>query len=1048
MFFTVEKIDKQLQELRLAVYREVVSIQHWKFCEGEQVGVHLPEFDDREWVNFSLGDAWGGYDVVVWFRATVPIPPHLRDKKLALHMRVGPKDSGNSTAESLLYINGQPLQAIDTYHPEAWLPPEVVQREKMHIALRAWSGVLDIPPHRHFRTADLVWIDEPAERFFYLASTISNAIKELGPNDLRRVELERIADGAIRRIMYTKHDPDTFYGSIADAECWLQAQVQQLRGRDEIMPTALAVGHSHIDLAWLWRMEHARQKAGRTFATVLNLMRQYPDYCFLQSSPQLYKFVEQDYPEIYAQIKEMINAGRWEVTGGMWVEPDCNLPNGESLVRQILLGKLFFKQEFDANTSILWLPDVFGFPWSLPQLMRQSGLKYFMTTKLSWNQFNHFPYDTFTWRGIDGSEVLAHFVTTPEKDDGSWHYTYNGLMTPFDVKGLWDNYRQKRINDEVLMIYGWGDGGGGPTKEMLESAQVLQQIPGFPRVKLGKAEPYFARLAERLADRAVPTWDGELYLELHRGTYTSQAYNKRANRIAEMLYHDAEWLASIADVLLQQSDYPAETLREGWELLLFNQFHDILAGSSIRQVYADSYVQYQEIERIGRAALAEARRSIIGRIQCEQESIVVLNSLSWSRHGLIECPYTEVFESKTIMQPDGRPAHMQLVERDGMRSMLFHVHDVPALGYHTYPLIEVDPPPEVETIVVEPTYLENRYYRITLSGTGQITALFDKVNQRDVLAGPGNMLQGFEDKPMLFDAWDIDIFYGDKEQVIEQLVDTVVEETGPIRGVLRLCWRFRNSIITQRIVIFTHSPRIDFETEVDWHEQQLLLKVAFPVTIRSIKATYEIQWGNIERPTHWNTSWDWARFESVGQKWVDLSEGNYGVALLNDCKYGHDVKHNVLRLTLIKSPIRPDPQADQGRHQFTYSLLPHAGDWRVGHVARHAYDLNYPLHVDYAAPQANSVLPPTCVFAALDAEHVIIETIKQAEDSDGWIVRMYEYQQVRNNTVTITFSRPHGAAVECNLMEEPTAKVAFDRQHIMCAIKPYEIKTFKVWFDL
>jgi alpha-mannosidase len=762
----------------------------------------------------------------------------------------------------------------------------------------------------------------------------------------------------------------------------------------------------------------------------------------------LYKFVEQDYPEIYAQIKAVVAAGRWETIGGMWVEPDCNVPNGESLVRQILLGKLFFKQEFGADSAILWLPDVFGFPWSLPQLMRLSELKYFVTTKLSWNQFNRFPHDTFTWRGIDGSEVLAHFVTTPEKGDGSWHSTYNGLLTPFDVKGLWDNYKQKHVNDELLMIYGWGDGGGGPTKEMLESANVLRHLPGFPRVKHGKAEPYFARLAERLAKRSLPTWDGELYLELHRGTYTSQAYNKRANRKAEILYHEAEWMATMADVLLNQSSYPAEALKEGWELLLFNQFHDILPGSSIRQVYEDSYVQYQELERIGGVTLAEARSSILGQISCAQESLVVFNSLGWSRSGLIEYAYTNTLAGKTIVQPNGRPAPMQIVQRDGKKKVLFHIDSVPSLGYHAYALTQLNAMIERETIIVQPTYLENHYYRIELNAIGQIATLFDKLNMRDVLAGQGNVFQVFEDKPLLFDAWDIDIFYGDKEQVINQLLDAIVEETGPVRGVLRLRWQFHNSTITQRIKIYADSPRIDFDTEVEWHEQQTLLKVAFPVQIRSTKATYDIQWGNIERPTHWNTSWDWARFECVGHKWADLSEGNYGVALLNDCKYGHDIKDNVLRLTLIKSPIRPDPLADQGLHQFTYSLLPHAGNWRVGRVAQHAYDLNYPLHVDYLAAHERASLPSSYSFAQVDTDHVMIETVKRAEDGDGWIVRMYEYQQSRNNTITITFGRPLARAVECNLLEEEMALVTFDRQHIMCAVKPYEIKTFKVWFDL
>ncbi len=1048
MFYLIEKIDKLLQELRLAIHREVYPIEHWKFIECDCEGAHLPHFDDRGWNDFTLGGQWGGYDIVAWFRTTVTLPPHLRDQKLALEMRVGPKDSGNSTAEATLYVNGSLLQSIDTYHPEAWLPPEVCAEDALHIALRAWSGVLDIPPHRHFRVANLVQIDEPAERFYYLAHTILQAIKQLDPRDLRRVELERIVDGAVHQIIFVKQDAELFYAAIADAENWLQEQLQALRARDQIVPRVTGVGHAHIDLAWLWRLQHAREKAGRTFATALNFMRQYPDYCFLQASPQLYKFVEQDYPELYVRIKAAIAAGRWEATGGMWVESDCNIPSGESLVRQILCGKRFFKQEFGAESTVLWLPDVFGFPGSLPQLMRQSGLKYFVTTKLSWNRVNRFPYDTFRWRGIDGSEVLAHFVTTPENDDGSWHYTYNGLLTPFDIKGLWDNYQQKSINQELMTIYGWGDGGGGPTKEMLESARVLRDLPGFPRVELGKAEPYLARLAERLVGRDVPVWDGELYLELHRGTFTSQAASKRANRVSEVLYHDAEWFSTLADLLLHKHAYPASALREGWELLLLNQFHDILPGSSIRQVYEESHAQYQHLQRIGRGIIAEAQTALQETLACERESVVVFNSLGWTRKGLIEQPYTGALDNKTIAQPDGRGRLRQIVERDGERKILFHVDEVPALGYRTYPVVEHAASAEPETMVVRPELLENPFYRIALSTSGQITSLFDKVNQREVLSAPGNVLQVFQDKPMAFDAWDIEIYYREKMQVITDLIETTVEETGPLRGVLQLRWRFRSSTITQRLTLYAHSPRIDFRTDVDWHEQQLLLKVAFPVQIRSTRATYEIQWGNIERPTHWNTSWDWARFESVGHRWVDLSEGNYGVALLNDCKYGHDIKDNVLRLTLIKSPIRPDPLADQGRHLFTYSLLPHAGAWRASEVVQQAYDLNYPLHSDLLAANPRGLLPPAYSFAELDADHMIIETIKQAEDEPAWIVRLYEYKQYRNNRVVMTFGQPIRRAVVCNLMEEPAGDASYHGQQLEFAIAPYEIKTFKIWFQI
>ena len=1074
MFFTAEKIEKQLEELRLAIRREIHPIPRWKFCEGDFQGAEHPNFDDQNWADFSLGDAWGGYDVTAWFRASVVIPAHLRDRRLALRFLVGPKDGGNSTAEAMLYVNGSPLQAIDVWHPEAWLPPEMLRDEHIHVAIKAWSGVLEVPPHRHFKLAQLIWIDEPSQRLYYLVKTILGAVQQLAEDDLRRSRLLRMVDDAVRQVHFVTHRPeqfytyeargitdgstritfvehraDLFYSSIEKAAAWLEDHVQDMRNAENTVPTVVGVGHAHIDLAWLWRLGHAKEKAARTFTTVLHLMRQYSDYCFLQSSPQLYKFVQEDYPELFTRIKEMVHAGRWETTGGMWVEADTNIPSGESLVRQILFGKRYFKDEFGVDNQVLWMPDVFGYSWALPQLMRRSGLKYFMTTKISWNQYNRFPYDTFTWRGIDGSEVLAHFVTTPE--EGARHLTYNGQLTPFEVKGIYDRYQQKAINDELMLIYGWGDGGGGPTQEMLESANGLRNLAGIPRVELGKAEPFFERLDKRLAGSELPLWDGELYLEFHRGTYTSQAFNKRANRKAEILYHDAEWLSALADLLLRQRRYPAEALRRGWELLLLNQFHDILPGSSIREVYEDSREQYARIDTIGQSVAETARDALLASIAVEQASLVVFNSLAWSRDGLVECPFDGTLADKTIRNPSGIQSPVQVIESEAGRRLLLRAEEVPALGYRAYPLVDQsNPVADGGNVSVQADQLENRFFHIRLNEQGQITAIRDKINRREVLPrdAVGNVLQAFQDKPMAFDAWDIDIFYRERMQVVDELVEAEVEEAGPLRGVLRLRWRFYDSTIIQRLTIYADSPRIDFHTEVDWHEQQVLLKVAFPVAVRSTRATYDIQWGNIERPTHWNTSWDWARFETVGHKWVDISEGNYGVGLLNDCKYGHDVKDNVLRLSLIKSPVRPDPTADQGSHVFTYSLLPHAGGWREGQVAREAYALNVPLSSHPLAAQPGGSLPAQFAFVTPDSEHVIVETIKKAEDDQAWIVRVYEYQQFGGNEAALDFGRPIARAVECTLLEQEERDVAAQGHRLVFGIAPYEIKTFKVWLGV
>ncbi len=1044
MYFTAEKVIRQMPGLRAALHRHTFPIAAFKFFQGECPGAEQPDFDDRRWADFRVGDYWGGYDVTAWFRTRVKIPRHLNEK-LALRFIVGPRDDGNSTAETLLYVDGLPLQGIDVWHEEAWLPPEYVKQDGICVALKAWSGTVRPPDHRRFKEASLVAIDEGAECFYFLTDTILQTIDVLDENDLRRTRLLQALNEAFLSIDFAHPRSPEYYLSLADAGILLSQRVEELYRRDEIRPRVIGVGQAHLDMAWLWRLQHTRDKAARTFSTALNLMRQYPDYHFLHTSPQLHQFLKQDYPIIYERIKERISAGQWEISGGMWVESDTNLPSGESLVRQILLGKQFTRAEFGIDTRLLWMPDVFGYSAALPQIMRRSGLDYFMTTKISWNQFNRFPYDTFSWRGIDGTEVLAHFITTPTRD--STAFTYNGEMTPFAVKGIWDQYKQKEINDELLLCFGAGDGGGGPSLEALEAASAMKGIPGLPQVQLGRADDYFERLGKRLTDKDLPVWDGELYLEYHRGTYTSQAANKRANRKSEILYHDAEFLNSLADVLTHQRDYPAADLRLGWEKILLNQFHDILPGSSIRQVYQDSQVDYAKIAEIGRRAIERAEKTIIERIAAPTPSLVVLNSLAWRRDAIVQIPWTQEWENRTIANAEGEALAAQVVEEDGTRQLLLDAPNVPALGYCVYPVV-AHSHKALKGMLISPDTLETAFYRIELNKQGQITSLYDKTNRRSVLA-PGaraNVLQVFDDRPMAFDAWDIDIYYQEKMKEVDNLVEAAVEEAGPLRGVLRLRWRFDNSDITQRITLYQRSPRIDFRTTVEWHQSQQLLKVAFPVAIRSTRATYDIQFGNVERPTHWNTSWDLARFEVVAHKWADLSEGDYGVSLLNDCKYGYDIKNNVMRLTLIKSAVRPDELADKGQHEFTYALLPHKGNWREGKTIEEGYALNNPVHAALiGAPQAGA-LPNEYSFAAVDREAVIIETIKQAEDGQAWIVRVYESKQSRHDEVRMTFGQPIRKAVECNLIEEDEQPARFTDRVLTFPILPYEIKTFKMWF--
>lgn len=1044
MLFTIGKIQKQLKEIKASIHREKLDILQFKYIESDCPGAQAPDFDDSAWNDFPLGGLWGGYDQIAWFRARVQVPKDWRDEKMILRFIVGPRDGYASTAETQLYVNGFPLQAIDVWHEEAWLPLEYAQLDEIAIALRAWNGIYLTPPQRRFKEAALIRVDQPTERFYYLTDTLLKAVQQLDENDLRRTKLLDLLNRAFICVDFFEPRSPSYYSSVAEALAQLTEGVKELQV-GEIKPSVNAIGHSHIDMAWMWQSHHTREKARRTFSTMLHLMRQYPEFRYIHSSPQLYQFVKQDDPELYARIKEKVASGAWEPTGGWWVESDTNLAGGESLVRQVLYGKRFFRREFGVDCKVLWMPDTFGFSWVVPQLMKKSGMEYFACSSIHWSRFNRFPHDTFHWRGMDGSEVLVTFFTAPGETIKN-HYNYNGLANPYDVKTAWEHYRQKDVNTELLMPFGWGDGGGGPTREMLEAIRAQADIPGIPRVQIGNVEPYFERLAERLREKDIPVWDGEIYLEYCQGVYTSQAYNKRANRLSERLFHDAEWLCSLADTLTGEATYPQTELNAGWEIILHNQFHDVLPGTSIPQVFQDCRLDYARVDQIGQAVLRRAQDTLLSRIHTNEEGVMVFNPLAWSRGGLVEIPWSESLAGKTL-SVDEKLLYSQAAGSDEERKLLLEVDSIPSMGYRVFTLVS-DSPPEPNEITVTPTFLENRFYRIRLDANGHMLSLFDKRNEREVLTAPGNLLQLFEDRSINGEAWNIDIFYQDKMRQVNNLLEAVVEETGPVRGVLRLVWRFANTTITQRVTIYRNSPRIDFRTELDWHEHQILLKAAFPVDVRATRATYDIQFGSIERPTHWNTPFDVAHYENPAHKWVDLSEGNYGVALLNDCKYGYDVKDNVLRITLHRSPTEPDETADQGRHEFTYSLLPHAGHWRASDVIQEAYALNDPLMARLVSGSHNQFgdLPWTYAWAEVDTDHVVLETIKKAEDENAWIVRLYECKQYRSNAVAITFGQSIRKAVECNLLEEEETPVAHQEDKLTFPIKPFEIKTFKIWF--
>jgi alpha-mannosidase len=786
-------------------------------------------------------------------------------------------------------------------------------------------------------------------------------------------------------------------------------------------------------------------------------MEQFPDYHFTQSQPQLYDYIRQDYPGLLAAIKQRVAEGRWEPIGGMWVEADCNLTGLESLARQFLLGRTFFRQHFGtgAESPVLWLPDVFGYAWNLPQLIKEAGLDYFFTIKISWSQYNRMPYDSFWWQGLDGTRVLTHFSTTPSTwtmpVTGARPSTYSAEVTPEEVLGTWRNFQQKEHQQELLMAFGFGDGGGGPTCEMLENLREMANFPATPRLRQDSVANFFRTLEASTGNR-LPVWSGELYFELHRGTYTTQSRNKWANRRGEFLLHDAEFLATWATLLDSGYQYPADTLHEAWKLLCLNQFHDIIPGSSITSVYVESLQQYRQIQEMGTAVRDTALESIAGQLDGD---LLAVNPTSFKRADLAFWP-GQLAAGETLCRAGGEPIATQTTAN----GVWLAVGELPP--FSVTPLIKVEDGQSgvkdgFSSLTITPNLLENDSLRVELNEAGDITRIYDKTNRREVLpvGAIANQFQAFEDRPMSWDAWDIDIFYEDKMWTADPASSVQVAEAGPLRATLEIRRRILHSDYVQRISLSYHSPRLDFETMIDWQERHILLKVAFPVDIFSPVATYEIQGGNVQRPTHRNTSWDWARFETCAQKWVDLSEGDYGVSLLNDCKYGHDTQANVMRISLLRSPTDPDPEADQGEHQFAYSLLPHAGNWNEETVSA-AYALNDPLIVlrrgdeamerrggeaNLSSPASRRLL--TSSLLTVDRPNIVIETIKRAEDGNGIIVRLYESRRQRGE-VRLTAGFPLSSAWQTNILEENQTELTTTDNSVTLLVKPYQIVTLRL----
>jgi len=1040
VFFTERKLHARIQELEPYRYRGSRPLSGMRYAvdQNQDAGAYPPSNGD--WQDCELGRVFRGRDLYVWLAMQADIPSSWRDKRILGRFDFGQTGPGHTRgSESLLFVNGRPYQGVDSNHKEVFFPSDFAG-EVAELHFRLWSGLegggQPQEMEMQLREARLCWLDEATDDLYYTAFAVWETISVLPPGRPEREDLLQILDRAMLQVDWSRPGSDSFYSSVETAQHVLHAG---LTGTEQEKPVQVtAVGHTHIDVAWLWRLKHTRDKCARSFATVLRLMELFPEYIFLQTQPQLYQYIKRDYPELYQEMRDRIDEGRWEADGGMWVEADCNVTSGESLVRQILYGSRFLHKEFGVRCRYLWLPDVFGYSAALPQILRRSGIDTFMTTKISWNQYNEIPHDTFQWRGLDGSEVLTHFITAPDMG-GAPFYTYNGEMRAPVLQGIWDNYKDKQINKELLLAYGFGDGGGGVNRDMLELRRRFDDMPGMPKVETGRAGEYFERLHETVqdTDRYVHTWDGELYLEYHRGTYTSQAAVKRWNRLLELELRQQEWLEVMRAVLVDAWDlYPQKKLAVAWKTLLLHQFHDIIPGSSIREVYEDTLQDYEAVFE----DLADLQQDAVETMVNPDDpfSCTVYNPGPFTRRGLVEIPLRPGMEEGRWQDKDGQV--LQAVTGESIWYVV--VYDVPPMGWTTIRFVPGGPEScEDSQFTIHSSGIDTPFYRVAWDGHGHLTQVYDRQYQRDVLSpgARGNVLQVFEDKPMAHDAWDIDIFYQDKMDEVRELVSAELVEHNCLRCTMRFRWRWGESAIEQDMVLYSNTRRIDFKTHVDWHERQQLLKVAFPVDIRAAEATYDIQFGNVKRPTHWNTSWDWARFETVGHMWADLSEEGYGVSLLNDCKYGHDIKDNVIRLSLLKSAVFPDYDADQGEHEFTYSLFPHPGRWLEGETVEQAWKLNKKL----LAIPGNAQQEDFCMFRA-EGGYIFLDAVKKAEDGDQLIVRFHEYGGGRGK-VRLHSDLAIKKWQECNLMEDEEGEANHGPMEFY--VTPYQLRTVKVWLQ-
>lgn len=1010
------RIESWKNALTRFLYTELGEINFEGFTTKELLTTEQAK--GKTFVPMPEGTAWGAKWEYGWFKGHITLPEAAENRMIVIQPDIG--------AESAVYINGEHAGAIDEFHKTIILAENAKPGDSYEIMLEGYAGhgprvchAGPVEPGRETvpeppafqavvkRSTFGIWHEEIYQLYIDI-ETLYEIRNNIDKDSLRVAEI----DEALRKFTLTVDFElpfDEFLITVKQCRKDLKPLLSCVNG--STVPEMFMFGHSHIDCAWLWPLAETEKKCVRTFSTQLSLMDQYPEYKYLQSQAYLYRVIKGKYPALYEKIKTHVKKGQFIPDGAMWVEPDTIISGGESLIRQFIHGKRFFYEEFGVDSRLCWLPDVFGYSGALPQIMKGCEVDYFSTQKIFWtyNSEATFPYHTFWWEGIDGTRILAHI-----------HNDYNSRTNPGEIIRRWNDRVQKDGISTRLFPFGYGDGGGGPTRDHLEYIRRCKNLEGVPKCRICAPVDFFTDLEKR----GIPDvhYVGELYFQAHRGTYTSQARTKKGNRKCEFLLREAEIWGTLANTIC---GYPFGhmTLDEEWKTVLLNQFHDILPGSSIKRVYEEADKDYRRVlENTGRI-ISDAVKAFAEK----SESVTVFNSLSWDSKKLVEIPFSTEF----CRDEDGNLLPVQATSMGNYVEV-----DVPAMGYNTmYPSCETADCSDV--VRATDRSLENECIRVVFNDNGEITSIYNKESNRELASDKCNVFRMYKDVPNLFDAWDIDSNYSQLPVPLNGRCEMKVIAQGPLFAAIKVKKRLNNSVLEQEIILRRGSRQIDFKTKIDWQESHKLLKVCFPVNIHANEAVCEIQFGHIRRPNHYSTEFDQARFEVCHHKWVALCEENHGVAVLNDCKYGVNVFSNSINLTLLKSALAPDMTADRGMHEFTYSLYIWEGSFSDSWVVKKGYELNCPVVTTRGSAGKAS-------FLSVDQPNIVIETVKPAEDGSGdIIVRLYESMHM-SNICTLSTAFPVSKAYQTNMLEKNQDSLCINSNRIELKFRPFEIKTIRL----